>query len=384
MTLRSYWLSTSRAIVAANIGRHECEFTPEIKRSGVSGANRCIKLTSKTFSHRSMIVPTITLHKGHAAASWNLHQATNLRFAGAARTAEGVGIGSGPFQTLLGYLIVLVLTTLCITSAAQATEVLVGAGDIAECDSLDDEATAALLDDIPGTVFTLGDNTYETGSHAEFNDCYDLSWGRHKARTKPAIGNHEYLNAGAAGYWNYFGEVAGPVGKGYYAYDLGSWRIYVLNSMCQLTAIGGCGPNSPMVNWLRENLAANPTQCALAYFHHSLFSSGKHGGYPKMRSTWDALYNAGVDVIVSAHDHGYERFAPQTPDGELNYADGIRLFIVGTGGAQLAPFATIAPNSRVRQATSKGVLKLTLTNRSYQWQFVPLGAFTDSGTALCH
>jgi hypothetical protein len=270
--------------------------------------------------------------------------------------------------------------------SSQAAEILVGAGDIARCSSLQDEATAALLDNIPGTVFTLGDNTYQSGLDSEFANCYEPSWGRHKARTKPAVGNHEYMTPGASGYWNYFGAAAGPTGKGYYAYTLGGWRIYVLNSMCNVATVGGCGPNSPMIQWLKADLAANPTPCALAYFHHPYFSSGKHGGSPKMRTTWKWLYAKGVDVILSGHEHSYERFAPQTPDGIFDPARGIRQFIVGTGGGAASPFGSVVPNSEVRRTGSKGVLKLTLNDNSYSWQFVsvPPDPFTDTGTGTCH
>src|SRR5919107_2782861 len=272
------------------------------------------------------------------------------------------------------------------TTAAQGDPVLVGAGDIASCSSSGDEATANLLDGISGTVFTLGDNAYESGTAAEFANCYDPSWGRHKARTMPSVGNHEYnLSAGASGYFGYFGAAAGDANKGYYSYDRGQWHIISLNSMCE--TVGGCDANSPIVKWLMDDLAANPKACTLAYFHHPLFNSGaEHGNAPKMRPSWAALYAAGAEVVLSGHEHTYERFAPQTPAGAADTAQGIREFVVGTGGASHYSIGTIQPNSQVRNSGTYGVLKLTLHPGSYEWQFVPEAGktFTDSGSDRCH
>ncbi len=268
---------------------------------------------------------------------------------------------------------------------APADPVLVGAGDIARCPGQGHEDTAQLLDDIPGTVFTTGDNAYESGTAAEFENCYGFSWGRHKARTRPTVGNHEYDTPGASGYFGYFGEAAGERGEGYYSYDRGQWHVIALNSMCE--EVGGCGPTSPMVRWLKNDLAANPTGCTLAYFHHPLFSSGRaHGDAGKMRPTWDALYAAGAEVVVNGHDHAYERFAPQRPDGTRDGKRGIREFVVGTGGSENYPFGEIEPNSQVRNTGTNGVLKLTLKAGSYEWKFVPVlsETFTDSGSGACH
>ena len=272
--------------------------------------------------------------------------------------------------------------------SAQATTndpVLVGAGDIAGCDTTGDEATANLLDGISGTVFTAGDNAYESGTASEFSNCYDPSWGRHKARTQPSVGNHEYHTSGASGYFNYFGSAAGAPSKGYYSYNLGEWHVVALNSMCE--KVGGCGGRSPMVTWLKNDLRTNADKaCTLAYFHHPLFSSGPHGNQTKMRPTWRALYRANAEIVISAHDHLYERFAPQTPDGVADNTSGIREFVVGTGGRSHYSFGTIKANSEVRNSDTFGVLKLTLHPRSYDWQFVPAAGqtFTDSGTTLCH
>lgn len=259
---------------------------------------------------------------------------------------------------------------------------MVGAGDIANCSTTTDEATAKLLNGISGTVFTVGDNAYNSGTAAEFKDCYDSSWGRHKARTKPSVGNHEYYTAGASGYFNYFGAAAGNPKKGYYSYNRGYWHIIALNSMCE--KVGGCGSTSPMVTWLKQDLSANPKKCTIAYWHQPLFSSGDHGNSTKMKPSYQVLYNKNADVVVTGHD--YERFAPQRPDGTLNRSRGIREFVVGTGGTSLRPFGDIKPNSQVRNSNTHGVLKLTLHSASYDWEFVPVAGktFSDSGSKSCH
>src|SRR5918994_180315 len=268
-------------------------------------------------------------------------------------------------------------------SAQAASVVMVGAGDIAHCSTTTDEATAKLLDGISGTVFTFGDNAYNSGTSAEFANCYNPTWGRHKARTKPSVGNHEYLTSGASGYFNYFGAAAGDPKKGYYSYDRGAWHVVVLNSNCSNVS---CAVGSPQEQWLRADLAAHPNKCTLAYFHAPLYSSGQHGNGTSVRPFWQALYQANADVVLSGHEHSYERFAPQNPYGAFDSARGIREFVVGTGGKSHYPFGTIKANSQVRNASAYGVLKLTLHPRSYEWKFIPLAGktFTDSGTNECH
>jgi hypothetical protein len=260
--------------------------------------------------------------------------------------------------------------------------VLVGAGDVASCGLTSDSRTAALLDAIAGRVFVAGDAAYPKGTAAQFRDCYGPTWGRWKLRTSPAPGNHEYYSSGAAPYFAYFGSRAGVAGRGWYAYDLGTWRIYSLNANCALV---GCGAGSAQLAWLRADLAANPRACVAAIWHQPLFSSGQHGGDPSVRPLWAALEAAGAELVVNGHDHDYERFAPQTSSGVAS-PDGIREFVVGTGGASLRSFATIAPNSVRRNASTHGVLKLTLHDGGYDWRFVPVAgrSFTDSGSAACH
>ncbi len=266
--------------------------------------------------------------------------------------------------------------------ALHTDPVLVGAGDIADCATLGDEATARLLDRTAGTVYTVGDHAYFDGTAEEFANCYDPYWGRHKARTRPTPGNHDYHTAGAAGYFGYFGANAGYRSKGYYAYSRGTWRIYALNSNC--LQIGGCGAGSPQEQWLRADLAANPRRCVLAYLHHPRFSSRYN--YPSVQPLLQALYEYGADVALAGHEHHYERLKPLTPSGVVDYTRGIRQFVVGTGGRDFFPLRTIHPASETRNNHTFGVLKLTLHPRSYTWQFVPVAGktYTDSGVSNCH
>ena len=294
--------------------------------------------------------------------------------------ARGEASGSTTIRARVGGLIA--GATLNV-SARASSAVLVGAGDIAVCGASQtgDEATASLLDGISGTVFTAGDNAYPNGSASDYSSCYAPSWGRHKSRTRPAPGNHEYSTLGASGYFGYFGSAAGDPSKGYYSYELGPWHIVVLNSNFAMNA------GSPQEQWLRADLAANSTPCTLAYWHHPRFSSGaNHGSSPTSQPLWQALYDAGADVLIVGHDHTYERFAPQTATGVLDMGRGLREFVVGTGGAGLYAWGTIAANSEVRDNSTKGVLKLTLRSDRYEWQFVPVAgsSFTDSGSASCH
>ena len=257
---------------------------------------------------------------------------------------------------------------------------LVGAGDIADCDRRRGEATAKLLDGIAGTIFTAGDHAYPSGTTREFVECYGVSWGRHRNRTRPSPGNHDYGSPDAAPYFRYFGANAGPVGLGYYSYNLGSWHIVSLNSNPDAASWGAA-----QEEWLQQDLKANPAGCVLAYWHHPRFSSGKnHGDHPHMNALYKILYQRGVSVLVSGHDHIYERFAPQNPEGKSD-AKGVRQFIAGTGGAWLYRIGAVKPNSEVRNARTHGVLKFTLHASKYDWEFIPIAGqtFRDRGTADC-
>ncbi len=259
--------------------------------------------------------------------------------------------------------------------------VLVGAGDIAACTMPYDEATAKLLDDIPGTVFTAGDNAYPDGSAEDFLTCYGPSWGRFKQRTRPAVGNHEYVTRGAVPYFDYFGWRAGPGRGGYYSSNLGAWHIVVLNSNIDARL------ESYQGQWLRKDLMAHPAVCTLAYWHHPLFSSYFQRDLPRdIRAMWQTLYEFGADVVINGHVHAYERFAPQDPDGQRDPAHGIREFIVGTGGSSMNKRpAHLSPNSEVWDNSAWGVLKLTLHPTGYDWEFIPAkgGTFHDSGSGQC-
>jgi Calcineurin-like phosphoesterase len=266
--------------------------------------------------------------------------------------------------------------------------VVVAAGDIADCATEGDEATASLVGGIDATVLTLGDNAYPDGSAENFAECYDPSWGQFKERTKPSPGNHEYETAGASGYFDYFGDAAGDPHEGYYSYDLGSWHIVALNSNCGEAQIR-CGPGSTQGQWLEEDLAANEEEeaCTLAYFHHPLFTSGEYRpGEERMERLWEILYAAGVDVVLNGHDHNYQRFAPQDAGGRADPEDGIRQFVVGTGGRSLYEIPHPIANTEVYNDDTYGVLELILHPKRYEWEFVPVEgeSFTDSGASQCH
>lgn len=269
-------------------------------------------------------------------------------------------------------------------ATAPAPVHLVGAGDIATCNSDGAEQTAKLLDSIKGTVFTLGDNAYDNGSKQEYASCYDPTWGRHLDRTRPAPGNHEYNTAGAAGYFGYFGDRAGPGTRGYYAYTRGAWRIYALNSNC--TRIGGCGKGSAELRWLKADLAAHPSKCVLAYWHHPRYSSGEHGNNTSMDAIWDTLYRGRVELVLAGHDHDYERFAPKNDVGKKDVARGITSFVVGSGGTErFYRFTDIKAGSVARQSNTWGVLRLTLSTTGWSSQFIPVagGTYTDTASGAC-
>jgi hypothetical protein len=259
--------------------------------------------------------------------------------------------------------------------ASAASVVLVGAGDIASCAYTTDTATARLLDSTSGTVFTTGDNVYPDGTYTQYKNCYDPTWGRHKSRTKPVPGNHEYNTSGAAGYFKYFSNV-----RSYYAYTLGDWRIYALNSNIDVSA------TSAQVNWLKSDLENNPKRCVLAYWHHPRWSSGTHyGNNSRYQTLWKTLYDAGAELVLNGHEHNYERFKQMNASGSA-VSSGLREIVVGTGGAALYGFGSIRSTSEVRNSSTHGVLKLTLNSTSYSWKFVPVAgrSFTDSGTTSCH
>lgn len=275
-------------------------------------------------------------------------------------------------------------TSTTTTPPPSGDPVLVGAGDIANCGTAGDEATAKLLDGITGTVMAIGDTAYPDGTASDYTNCYQPSWGRHKARTRPATGNHEYHTTGASGYFNYYGASAGDPTKGYYSFDLGNWHVVALNSNCSIVS---CSAGSAQEQWLRTDLAASAKPCTVAYWHHPRYTSGSsHGPNTAVKPLYQALYDNNAEVIVTGHNHQYERFAPMNPSGTLDDTSGIRHFVAGMGGASHYGFGTIRPNSQARNSDTHGVLKFTLHADSYDWQFVPEAGktYSDSGTTACH
>lgn len=266
--------------------------------------------------------------------------------------------------------------------ATSAPVTVQAAGDIARCESPRDEATAALLAGSSAPILALGDLAYPGSGPTDIVDCFGPSWGVHRARIRPVIGNHEYRVSGAAPYWSYFGAAAGPSGKGWYSFDLGAWHVVALNSNCSEV---GCGPASEQLAWLRADLAASSKPCIAAMWHHPLFSSATGKVDASVAPFWDALDAAGADLVLNGHIHAYERFAPQSSSGVAR-ASGIRQLIVGTGGMSLEPLPpTPAPNSVARNATDHGVLQLTLGDGRWSWEFVPVagGTYRDAGSATC-
>ena len=292
--------------------------------------------------------------------------------------------------------------------AMMGDPVVYAAGDIA-CDPTDggfnggngtsrrcQELWTANLMNGATAILPLGDNQYQCGGLSAFQQSYDPSWGQQKGIENPVVGNHEYFHgcpgttAGATGYFNYFGDAATPLQpgcrakcKGYYSFNIGSWHFIALNSECN--QIGGCGTNSAQGKWLQADLAANPAACTIAYWHRPLYTSGGSLGYAQIQPLWQLLYSAHVDIVLNGHDHMYERFQPQDANGN-DASNGVREFIVGTGGQSHGSISSIAANSVVRNNKTYGVLKLTLHAGSYDWSFIPdgkSGTFTDSGTAAC-
>jgi Calcineurin-like phosphoesterase len=283
---------------------------------------------------------------------------------------------------------------------AYADPVIAAAGDIA-CDPSDpgynggsgtsdrcrQRATSDLLVGAGlSAVLPLGDIQYDAPSASNLAEVYDPTWGRVKSISRPILGNHDGTGTS---YFNYFNGVgvddglAGPRGRGYYSYDVGSWHLIALNSNCTTVS---CGAGSLQEQWLRADLAAHPSACTLAYFHHPRYSSGHDGSHVTLQAFWSALNAASAEIVLSGHSHDYERFAPKDADGKVSPA-GVRQFVVGTGGAFFTGLGTSrVAGSEVSQNDTFGVLKLTLHAASYDWRFEPIAGsgWTDSGSTPCH
>jgi len=273
------------------------------------------------------------------------------------------------------------------TTVTATAPVLLLAGDIGDCGRPGDNLTADLLDDLAGIVMPLGDNAYLNGSAADYADCYGPTWGRHKDRTRPVAGNHDYNTPDAAGYFGYFGAAAGDPAKGYYAFSIGSWRVLVLNTGTERTSFIAAG--SAQEIWLRSELAAATQQCVLAVFHHPRFTMirDRNPIRPEVGALWAALFEHGADLVINGHDHAYMRFAPQRPDGTADPALGLRQLTVGTGGGEgLYAFGDAVPHIEASNNDTFGVLKLTLRAGGYDWRFIPVAGrtYTDSGSGNCH
>lgn len=281
--------------------------------------------------------------------------------------AEGAGIG-------------------VVACVPPAPVTIVAAGDIGQCfggpaAGSGAAKTAALVGSQDGLVLTLGDHAYEYGSPEEFAHCFDPTWGAFKSRIRPAPGNHDYYTDGAEGYFGYFGAQAGPDRRGWYSFDHAGWHFIALNTLTDVSA------QSPQYAWLVADLAQSAdTACTIAFWHYPAFNSGAaYGSVLAMRPFFAALQAAGVEMVLSGHEHIYERFAPQKADGTLDLERGVRQFVVGTGGHTLNPLGPPIANSEFRQNTTMGVLRLTLRDGAYDWQFVPVGggAPLDAGTGTC-
>lgn len=270
-------------------------------------------------------------------------------------------------------------------------DIACGSGDKVAEDICKQKETAELVAKLePDAVLALGDLQYEKGSFEDFLKFYDVTWGKFKSKTYPVPGNHEYKTQNASGFFDYFQKPSNKSkkamvhDKGYYSFDIGKWHLIALNSNCQ--EIGGCEGDSAQVRWLKNDLLQNETDCTLAFWHHPRYSSGPHGNTSSLQTIWKILYDSGVDVVLTAHDHDYERFAPQDANGKSDPRRGIREFVVGTGGRNRYDFKTIIQNSEIHDNTSYGLLKLTLKDKSYDWEFIPVksSGFKDKGKSMCH
>jgi hypothetical protein len=383
---------------------------------------------SLTWNNQPALGTTVTTRTGVASGQYNTFNVTNYitgngTYAMAVTTITTTQIkftskestANHPPQLLVSWTPPTTTTSTTTTSTSTSTTtttppaddpVVAGAGDIAcappatRTSSACHQADTANLLAAGGydAVLPLGDQQYECGQLSAFQAVYDPTWGRFKSISHPATGDNEYVGSGcstpgASGHFTYFGGPASPdqpsclsACPGYYSYNLGSWHVVVLNTECTQPGVGGCGSTSAQGQWLAADLAAHPTQCTLAYWHKPRWNDA--GGVSSSSSYFvQALYNAHAEVILTGHNHYYERFAPQTPSGAADPANGIRQFIVGTGGKSLHGLSSTPPaNAEARNSTTFGILKLTLHPGSYDWRFVPEAGktFTDSGIQSCH
>jgi acid phosphatase type 7 len=366
-------------------------------------------------------VPTLTANQWRNIDVTKLaRSATTLALAITSRAQDEITLASSESGSFGPELIVHARTRTAafqkrIKVAKGSTPVIAAAGDIS-CDprakffnaakgtgnACTMGATAKLIQDLrPTAVLVLGDSQYEDGSLAKFQTSYQRTWGPLKPITHPAVGNHEYVTPNATGYYRYFGAAAGAPQQGWYSFNIGSWHLISLNSECGY--IGGCGKDSPQETWLKADLENHKAHCTLAYWHEPRFSSGQHGDNQLMATIFNDLVAAKADIVLSGHNHDYERFDPigRTPQGPGGAGgaksfqppnldpSGIREFIVGTGGRDHKRFRAPPLNGeRARNDDTYGVLELKLGRGTYSWSFVPVGGrggvFRDSGSGRCH
>jgi 3',5'-cyclic AMP phosphodiesterase CpdA len=283
--------------------------------------------------------------------------------------------------------------------AISGASILMGVGDIAVCNGTGDDSTAMIVDSllkadsvakVKDAVITIGDNAYDSGTTREFALCWGRSWGDTAKRIMksihPAPGNHEYESNGATPYFAYFGASAGDPQKGYYAYDVGEWRVFSLNSEIPENSRFSALDRRGQEDWLRADLKSNNKKCEVAYLHRPLYSSGVHGGTASLSALYAIMYEGGVDLVLAGHEHSYERFAPMAPSGALDTLTGITQIIVGTGGAALRGFEPpTAPNSMSQIQGHHGILKLTLGAGAWRSAFIDVkGGVWDPAGGTCH
>ena len=333
---------------------------------------------------RGLVSETVVLvcRAAARALSFGQEHAQGRALAGTERTARITS------RRLLVALVAVLFSAACGAGASDTDSsapielpivTVLAAGDIGDCVGAGDEATAALLTEHPDVpILALGDLAYESGTSEEFATCFGSSWGAHKARIYPVPGNHEYHQAGAAPYFAYFSSRAGENGLGHYSFDLGAWHLVALNSERDL------GEDGAQLRWLRADLAANKRPCVLAFLHKPRFTMADYDDDPAMQPFWSALAGAGAEVVLTAHDHNYQRYKPLNAAGKLA-ADGTRQFVVGTGGG--GNLDHIRPDTRRDAASGDtlGLLELTLRPDGYDWRFLPVAGqtFTDSGSGGC-
>ncbi len=238
-------------------------------------------------------------------------------------------------------------------------------------------ATARLAASLsPYRALVLGDLQYQSGRLAAFQTSYDPTWGRLRSVTLPVPGNHEYVARGAAGYYTYFADRQ-PGPPGWYARNLGTWRAYFLNSNC------GEVDCAAEAGWLAHDLSAHPRRCSLVVTHHPRWSSGEHGNNPAVARFYRVAYRHHVELILSGHDHHYERFVPKRPDG-TRARRGVVQFVSGTGGKSFYPANHVVRGSAHRVSRHFGVLQLTLGSGRYAWAWKGIGGATrDAGSRSC-